>query len=790
MGAFKYKPLARGEIRVIELLTKENDPSHADGPVHCRIEHVSLYNSGGSTNDTHRKKGSDNRWPTPIIQDIEVQPGRRDGADSNVLWRRWPKDFLPHRSSAASGINRSDDQGARPEMHVRELEADLPWRYDWGDFVALSYVWGDPTVTREVFVNDCLVPVTVNLEAALRQLRNHSRIQQGFRIWVDAICINQEDLDERGVQVARMKEIYDKAWQVVIWLGPGDEKGDLAMTTIRYLSLRSQERDPLKGIYQQVEWDIINNRLVQWKHRHSYYRIRIAAIRAVHYFLMMPYWRRLWIIQEIASGSRKSPILLGQYCILLEDVYNAIQTIQGNGAEFGRLVIAETSSNKAQNRAIMRITENVHGMSEKLWERLAALIDLQQRALPECGDTKSTTPGSTSSGSGVYGSTFEALVLSREASTSDERDRIYGILGLAPIAHAVHITPNYRQSLTETFTLFSESLFSNDNLNGLRLVNNGVPPIGVRFFKSTRMSRPRRPKLVHHPYTVSSSCKHSLPSWVLCWSCRPNPAFPLPNCFEMMRSDAWAIGARPVFSDGCMTVTGIIFDTVSHLSAFHTTEMNYKYPQNGPPRQSAYGSISATREAFWRTIVANTGASGESPAPGEYSSIMAPQIWDLSLNQDSRGNMFGLNDFYFRNRSLMIFGSTLAEIIGRPFKSTISVAHAIRLLRKQEHRVPILRPTAIQREAASRAVRVMAWRRLVTTGHGYLGIVPAATQAGDVIAILVGCNMPLVLRPKALQDAIQCFSVIGECYVHGIMSGELDGMLERGECKIVDITLS
>jgi hypothetical protein len=115
-----------------------------------------------------------------------------------------------------------DDQ--TPAVPVPELsfdaEAELSWRYTWGDYVALSYTWGDASVTREIFVDDIPVSVTVNLYAALLQLRDHSRVRQGFRIWVDALCINQADLVERAVQVARMKEIYERAWHVVVWLGP------------------------------------------------------------------------------------------------------------------------------------------------------------------------------------------------------------------------------------------------------------------------------------------------------------------------------------------------------------------------------------------------------------------------------------------------------------------------------------------------------------------------------------------------------------------------------------------
>src|SRR3954447_9300852 len=65
---------------------------------------------------------------------------------------------------------------------------------------ALSYCWGDPLVTKPIIIDGHVVQVTANLEAALRQLRALNL----SAFWIDAICINQADLMERGLQVMRM----------------------------------------------------------------------------------------------------------------------------------------------------------------------------------------------------------------------------------------------------------------------------------------------------------------------------------------------------------------------------------------------------------------------------------------------------------------------------------------------------------------------------------------------------------------------------------------------------------
>jgi hypothetical protein len=90
-------------------------------------------------------------------------------------------------------------------------------------FVALSYVWGDPDFTHCIMVNGHSFAVTANLYAALRHLRKVSSTigfdAAEFPFWIDAICINQADVDEKSLQIPRMREIYSSASQVIAWLG-------------------------------------------------------------------------------------------------------------------------------------------------------------------------------------------------------------------------------------------------------------------------------------------------------------------------------------------------------------------------------------------------------------------------------------------------------------------------------------------------------------------------------------------------------------------------------------------
>jgi hypothetical protein len=91
-------------------------------------------------------------------------------------------------------------------------------------YETLSYTWGSCLTTNAIVIDKMLFPVTANLEAALRRLR---RPDEPRILWVDAICINQQDSAERSQQVGLMKRIYSQASNVVIWLGRRECHKDL-----------------------------------------------------------------------------------------------------------------------------------------------------------------------------------------------------------------------------------------------------------------------------------------------------------------------------------------------------------------------------------------------------------------------------------------------------------------------------------------------------------------------------------------------------------------------------------
>ena len=100
-------------------------------------------------------------------------------------------------------------------------------------FATLSYVWGPYAAERDVIIcrnadpgSACRIDITANCDAALRQLRD---LFGCLSIWVDAVCINQDDIAEKETQIPMMEEIYTWAAPAYIWLGPGTAASDEVM---------------------------------------------------------------------------------------------------------------------------------------------------------------------------------------------------------------------------------------------------------------------------------------------------------------------------------------------------------------------------------------------------------------------------------------------------------------------------------------------------------------------------------------------------------------------------------
>ena len=236
-------------------------------------------------------------------------------------------------------------------------------------------------------------------------------------LWIDAVCINQNDIEERNQQVKRMRDIYQQALGTISWLGPATDDGDLAMALLQSIAIyQINTRDDAIAQVAAVFRDADLFGTEAW----------IALGR----FVCRPYWSRLWIIQEIVMGYNHLNIMLGDRHIRrswLESVV-AILCLDFNG-------LANALESKAD---AADLPENFTKVALTGLVRLQHLQLLRHAVVESenCMDLRSI------------------LTRIRMAEATDPKDRVYGILGLIDPCVTALITVDYTLSLEDIYTQF------------------------------------------------------------------------------------------------------------------------------------------------------------------------------------------------------------------------------------------------------------------------------------------------------------------------------------------------
>jgi Heterokaryon incompatibility protein (HET) len=276
-------------------------------------------------------------------------------------------------------------------------------------YTALSYTWGDINSLTPVICNDGRIDVTTNLHNALIRLR-HPKDQ--VLVWADAICINQEDVDERSKQVGLMGSIYANATNVIIWLREREEDTKLAFEGLRHLAAlhqRSQTEPPLTD-GESADID----------------KAQLAAIKKV---FERPWFSRTWTFQEIVLA-KDATIVCGDQRIPFSVCDEACQWI------------------------------HYHDLQHAVDYLHLTLLDMSstQQVLQSGDDTLSKETLRLRS----------LLSQTRFSEATDPRDKVYGLLGIAK--HNGSIIPNYEMTKAEVYIQTARALI--DEYEHLGILSN------------------------------------------------------------------------------------------------------------------------------------------------------------------------------------------------------------------------------------------------------------------------------------------------------------------------------
>lgn len=153
-------------------------------------------------------------------------------------------------------------------------------------YESLSYCWGQNKPEAEITCNGSTLPVTKNLLRALQQLRYE---RQNRSLWVDAICIDQANVEERGQQVSLMKDIFRQGKRTVVWLGEGDKDSQRTVGLIRALAQLSRERSS-RGVSKSHESDRIPP-------------LYDPVWKSFTFLLQRPWFHRTWVVSEVSVAA-------------------------------------------------------------------------------------------------------------------------------------------------------------------------------------------------------------------------------------------------------------------------------------------------------------------------------------------------------------------------------------------------------------------------------------------------------------------------------------------------------
>jgi hypothetical protein len=283
------------------------------------------------------------------------------------------------------------------------------------EFVALSYLWGDTNITLPVTVGGSVLQVTTNLEAALRHLRwNESpRI-----LWVDAICINQQDIEEKNLQVPMMRSIYRCATSVISWFGHGDERVAKAITWTQYHILHQTS----EATHEWSEMETIastddNGQLVKVSSLSS-------ALLGCLDLARHEYWGRMWTFQEFILPQESPICVYGHFTFSLlemleaaEPLYECLDDYQSAGDA--------TLMNKSLDLSKFAQQEYLQ-WSNNMTARAAQQLFLKREIrLEDCLDY--------------------LLMITADRKSSDPRDRIYALYGFLPTL-SEKFSPDYSKT--------------------------------------------------------------------------------------------------------------------------------------------------------------------------------------------------------------------------------------------------------------------------------------------------------------------------------------------------------
>ena len=608
-------------------------------------------------------------------------------------------------------------------------------------YAALSYTWGPAGDTHGILLNGHDFAIRRTLHDALQQIHCSKRVAQ--LLWVDAICINQggtgDALNELSVQITLMKQIYEQATKIFVWLGnPENEANNrLAVQMMKTFSNRLrkvvEKGRPYRPWWWQHKFRTAGEDVADFVLTISPTKDKevfdVPGSRTYQAWLGVislwksPWWTRTWIFQEST----------------IPESYTTIY-IEG--------VTAMPSSSKVRF---------LSGDQDTSWPEINATSIVASTITTTPGIDAQFLVGALKSVDKLRGfrgqrlqhvhwSFLDILQMFRHTECLDPRDKVYAPLCLAPDDVLHYIRPNYASKTI--FDVYADVV-------GYCLTQPGheLDFLGHTIYQEGAQA-----------VVTPQGVKSVLPSWVPNFSASLN-IFAIPkNLYvpeNVGRKGLTFYDKRGITSNkeapiaaynplGNAPSRSFIMDSKLCVSGVYLDVLQDIIKNTGPDLEAIRAA--AREQGFkWATASKHKYFTGESYVDAMNRTAVLDLVYDEKGRPSERGNKV---DYAFLRKP----------------RDELSLA---------EYRYQMNMRTA--------QVTAAALRDLGSSQKLYLLMIPNTAMVGDLIWALAGGQALYILR--SMNQETNQYRFIGECYAHGLMDGEIVRQLTLGEVRMEDISL-
>ncbi|ATZ50325.1 hypothetical protein BCIN_05g06850 [Botrytis cinerea B05.10] len=614
-----------------------------------------------------------------------------------------------------------------------------------GGFEALSYCWGNANDSSELILYPSemngpseVYSTTGSVFMALRQLRYRDRPRS---IWIDQLCINQNDIEERAQQVNMMTEIYSNASAVNIWLGDGDLSTEAGMRVVRDIhnfSVRvckggdactcfgtchtiiptnisdsiDQTRAPIsfRGMYEIFAAH--QSRFVTGVRELIGGHLGLHLSELMSCLFMNPWFRRIWVLQE-ALRARTALVYCGPEIISWNELLDVNMWLNSTDYRFQETFLP------------------AHPMMPSIWTSLR----MQQSNLA------SLDPRDSSQEGGHHLGILDVFLDGLELKATDPRDKLFALLPFGretciadelPLA----IRPSYSKSSKRVLADFTKWWICKNKSLAILSYTHGQP--GRAWIR-----------LHDDPFGPPTS----RPTWAI--GSDGNAAWAkttLNTLFQFTASNATIPDPSLIDLDTdsdpeTLKLAGFNLATITEMTYI---ALNHDLREISEPLKDLL--------AVWDQIIDPCGhykVWNSKPERARENRDDLPVAVERRLLDDPRG----LGEFLDHLKAHWAY-------VRRPHLPAICLASLL---------------------ATEGGVKRCETNKILTcldpffflASNGLVGLCPWAARNGDIIVILHGGNVPFLLRPVSSEveggnssKEVKRFEFVGEYFVSGVMHGE------------------